>query len=56
VVAVDSAFFGVSDDAGRFTMPPVPPGTYTFRAWRPGHDVTEGQVVVDERALEVRLP
>jgi len=57
VVAVDSAFFGVSDDTGRFTMAAVPPGTYTYRAWRPGHDVTEGQVVVDpERALEVRLP
>jgi plastocyanin len=57
VVAVDSAFFGVSDDAGRFTMAAVPPGTYTYRAWRPGQDVTTGQLVVDsERALEVRLP
>ena len=57
VVAVDSAFFAVSDDAGRFTMAAVPPGTYTYRAWRPGHDVAEGQVVVvAERALEVRLP
>ena len=57
VVAVDSAFFGVSDDTGRFTMAAVPPGTYTFRAWRPGQDVATGQVVVDpERALEVRLP
>ena len=57
VVAVDSAFFGVSDDAGRFTMAAVPSGTYTFRAWRPGQDVVTGQVAVDaERALEVRLP
>jgi plastocyanin len=57
VVAVDSAFFGVSDNAGRFTMPTVPPGTYIFRAWRPGQDVVSGQVVVEsERPLEVRLP
>ena len=57
VVAVDSAFFGVSDNAGRFTMPAVPSGTYTFRAWRAGQEVVSGQVVVEpERPLEVRLP
>jgi plastocyanin len=57
VIAVDSAFFGVSDNAGRFTLAPVPPGAYTFRAWRPGQDVTTGQVVVvADRPLEVLLP
>ena len=57
VVAVDSAFFGVSNDTGRFTMSAVPPGTYTFRAWRAGQEVVTGQVTVNgERALEVRLP
>jgi plastocyanin len=57
VVAVDSAFFAVSDNAGHFTMPAVPPGTYTFRAWRAGRDVVTGQVAVDaERPFEVRLP
>jgi plastocyanin len=57
VVAVDSAFFAVSGAGGRFTMPTVPPGTYTFRAWRAGQDVVTGKVAVDaERPLEVRLP
>lgn len=57
VVAVDSAFFGVSDSAGRVTMGAVPPGAYTFRAWRAGQDVATGQMLVEsERPFEVRLP
>ena len=57
VVAVDSGFFGVSDRAGQFTMAPVPPGSYTYRAWRPGHDTTTGQIVIEaDRRVEVSLP
>ena len=45
------------DNAGRFTMASVPPGTYTFRAWRAGQDVASGHVVVaPERPVEVVLP
>jgi plastocyanin len=57
VVAVDSPFFGVSDRAGSFTMAAVPSGTYTYHAWRPGHEPATGQLTVQPDALlEVRLP
>lgn len=36
VVAVDSPWLAVSADNGAFTLADVPPGTYTYHAWRPG--------------------
>lgn len=30
---LEHPFFAVTDASGRFTMPPVPPGTYTIEAW-----------------------
>jgi plastocyanin len=36
VVSVDSPYFAVSDSSGRFTLAGVPPGAYTYRAWRAG--------------------
>jgi plastocyanin len=41
VVAVDSPYFGVSNDDGAFTIATVAPGPYTYHAWRAGAaDVT----------------
>src|SRR5918992_763703 len=34
VMAVDSPYFAVSNDAGTFTISGVPAGTYTYHAWR----------------------
>jgi hypothetical protein len=57
VVAVDSAHFAVSNDEGAFTIASLAPGAYTYRAWRPGHDATSGQVVVVAgRPVEISLP
>ena len=36
VMAVDSPYFAVSNESGTFTIEDVPPGTYTYHAWRPG--------------------
>src|SRR5258708_24823915 len=36
VLAVDSPYFGVTDEHGAFTIPLVPAGTFTFHAGRPG--------------------
>ena len=36
VFVVDSPYFAVSDESGAFTLPPVPPGRYTYHAWRSG--------------------
>jgi plastocyanin len=57
IVAVDSAHFAVTDDAGKFTIRSVPAGSYTYHAWRPGHEPTDGQMVVTAgRPVEIVLP
>jgi hypothetical protein len=57
VMAVDTPYFGVSDRDGRFTLPSVSPGAYTYHAWRPGGDSLSGSVSLQAgAAFEVRWP
>lgn len=57
VLAVDSAHVAVSDRDGRFSMAGVPPGTYTWRAWRPGNHAATGTIDVEPgRLMEVTWP
>jgi plastocyanin len=56
VLAVDSAYFAVSDAQGRFTVRDVRPGTYTYHAWRAGVKPTTGSVVSSQDAVEIALP
>ena len=57
VLAVDSAYFAVSDSQGQFVMADVPNGTYTSRAWRPGGQTTTGPSSWNAgRRLEIRWP
>ena len=43
--------------AGAFTIKAVSPGTYTYRAWRPGGPMLSGTVVIQaESALDVAWP
>ena len=57
VLAVESPYLDVTDKKGRFTLRGVPPGNYTYHAWRPGDKTTEGKVTVGPgAALEVRWP
>ena len=34
IMVVDTPYYAVSDDAGRFRLPNVPPGTYTLHGWQ----------------------
>src|SRR5215218_429582 len=57
VMAVETPYFSVSDSDGRFTIAAVPPGTYTYHAWRPGAADVTGRVVLDAGTpLEIRWP
>jgi plastocyanin len=57
VIAVDSPFFAVSDESGRFTLADVPTGSYTFRAWRAGGSPQSGTVVIEPGTrLDVQWP
>jgi plastocyanin len=50
VVTVDTPYFAVSDRDGRFTIPAVPQGTYTYHAWHSGKDPLSGSATVAPRA------
>jgi plastocyanin len=50
VMTVDTPYFAVSGDNGRFTIPEVPRGTYTYHAWRPGRAELAGSIAVEPGA------
>jgi plastocyanin len=55
ILAVDSAYFAVSDRHGRFSIRGVPPGDHTYKAWRPGGEIVSGPVTAGGGVpLEVR--
>ena len=57
VVAVDSAFFAVTDPQGRFSINGVGPGSYPYRLWRSGRETRTGTVVVTAgRPVEIEWP
>jgi plastocyanin len=54
IVAVDSPYYATSDRDGRFTIADIPPGRYTYHAWRSGGDTLSATVTVGEgQPLEV---
>jgi len=57
IIVVDTPYFAVADRLGRFTLPQVPPGTYTYHAWRPGGEILTGSTAVQAGAsLDIRWP
>jgi plastocyanin len=57
VLAVDAAYFAVTDERGRFTIRGVPAGPATYHAWRPGAEPLSGRFVVGaSRGLEIAWP
>jgi plastocyanin len=57
VMAVDTPYFGLSDAEGRFSIPAVPPGVYTYHAWRAGGQTLTGSVTVAaDTHLDVQWP
>lgn len=54
VVAVDSPYFAVSNEAGEFVVAAVPPGQYRYHAWRAGAPEVSGEwTVAGDDALSV---
>ncbi len=55
VMTVDTPYYALSNDRGVFTLPNVPPGTYTYHAWRPGGETLTGSVTVgSNKPLDIR--
>ena len=57
IVAVESPYFATSSEAGVFTIASVPPGDYTYHAWRSGGQELQGMVTAGiDLPLELRWP
>jgi hypothetical protein len=54
VYVFDHPFFAVTDDRGAFSIPNVPAGTYTLKAWHEDAGVRSQKIVVSESG-EVHL-
>jgi plastocyanin len=46
VVAVDTPYYALSNSHGVFAVTGVPPGTYTYHAWRPGSETVTGTIAI----------
>ena len=52
----DHPFFAVSDEQGGFTIPDLPPGKYTLKAWHEGAGVQTGKIeVVGEGETKIQF-
>jgi plastocyanin len=57
LIAVDSAFFAVTDGKGGFSIDNVPAGTHAYRLWRPGQEVRTGTLTAAPgRPVEIDWP
>jgi plastocyanin len=57
VMAVDSPYFGTTDQSGAFTIADVPADSYAYRAWKPGGPILTGSFSAQPaRALDVQWP
>lgn len=57
IVAVDSPLFSTTDQHGQFVIQNVPPGEYTYHAWRPSGRAVTGTIAIPAaRPLEVVWP
>jgi plastocyanin len=56
IVVLPNAWFAQPDAEGRFTLPPLPAGTYTVRVWHPDlGDRTTSVTVGDDDTRDVEL-
>lgn len=57
VITVETPYFSVSDEKGRFTIASVLPGPYTYHAWRPGRPELTGSAMLEVgKSLDIRWP
>lgn len=57
IMVVDTPYFALSDRQGRFTIPDIPAGAYTYHAWRSGGEMLTGSAAVHaSSSLDLRWP
>jgi plastocyanin len=55
VVVADHPFYALSNDAGEFALPSVPPGKYTLQIWQEALGVTSREVTIGSDDARVRV-
>lgn len=57
VIVHENSFYAITDESGGYTIPDVPPGTYTVQIWHEGLGMVERSITVTEgRASTLDLP
>lgn len=55
VVVADHPFYALSNDAGEFELPAVPPGKYTLQVWQEALGITSREVTVGPEGARVTV-
>jgi hypothetical protein len=54
VGVVAHPYFAISDEAGHFSMPNLPPGTYTIEAWHEKFGTKTAKVTIGEKQAQTQ--
>jgi hypothetical protein len=54
VGVVAHPYFAISDEAGHFSMPNLPPGTYTIEAWHEKFGTQTAKVTIGEKQAQTQ--
>jgi plastocyanin len=55
VVVADHPFYALTNEAGEFSLPTVPPGKYTLQIWQESLGITTREIAVREDDAVVRV-
>jgi plastocyanin len=55
VVVADHPFYALTNDAGEFELPPLPPGKYTVQVWQETLGITSREVTVGEEGARLTV-
>jgi tetratricopeptide (TPR) repeat protein len=57
-IALGELYTGITDISGRFTLPRIPPGTYTITGYKEGYETYTDEIMIREKGqiVYIRIP